>query len=42
MCNDCRVAFVWEEKFEPHAEQAQAQPRQNHMGLISLAKGEPN
>jgi ferredoxin len=42
MCDDCRVAFVWEEKFEPHAEQAQAQPRQNHMGLISLAKGEPN
>jgi ferredoxin len=42
MCDDCRVAFVWEEKFEPHAEQAQAQPRQNHIGLVSLAKGEPS
>lgn len=39
MCDDCRVAFVLEEKFEPHAVQEQDQPPQNRNGLISLAKG---
>ena len=40
MCDDCRVAFVLEEKFEPHAVQEQDQTRQNRTCLISLAKGE--
>ena len=39
MCDDCRVAFVWEENFDPHAVQEQDQPRQNRIGLISSAKG---
>ncbi|MEA3072524.1 MAG: hypothetical protein QOD29_3970 [Alphaproteobacteria bacterium] len=39
MCDDCRVAFVLEEKFEPHAVQEQDQPLQKRIGLISLAKG---
>ncbi|HUO00769.1 MAG TPA: 4Fe-4S binding protein [Bradyrhizobium sp.] len=29
MCSDCRVAFVWEEKFDPHAAQVPAHDRQN-------------
>jgi len=40
MCDDCRVAFMCEENFDPHAVQEQDQPRQNRIGLISLAKGE--
>jgi ferredoxin len=40
MCDDCRVAFVWEENFDPHAAQGHDQPRQNRIGLISSAKGE--
>jgi ferredoxin len=42
MCDDCRVAFVFEEKFDPHAVQEQDQPRQNRIGAISLTKGERN
>jgi hypothetical protein len=40
MCDDCRVAFAWEENFDPHAAQEQDQPRQNRIGRISVAKGE--
>lgn len=29
MCSDCRVTFVWEEKFDPHAAQGQVRPRRN-------------
>src|SRR5947207_4355171 len=38
MCDDCRVAVMCEEKFDPHAVQEQDQPRQDRIGL--LAKGE--
>jgi ferredoxin len=44
MCDDCRVAFVWEEKFDPHAirfsemaDGEEAPP--DHIDLVSLAKG---
>jgi ferredoxin len=40
MCDDCRVAFVWEEKFNPHATQGQVPSREHPIDLVSLAKGE--
>jgi hypothetical protein len=45
MCGDCRVAFVWKEKFDPHvtprraiAEEVKAPP--DKIDLVALAKGE--
>ena len=44
MCGDCRVAFVWQEKFDPHvpggfaAEEVKAPT--DKIDLVALAKGE--
>jgi ferredoxin len=40
MCDDCRVAFVWEEKFDPHSAQEQDQPAQKRIRPASSGKGE--
>jgi ferredoxin len=45
MCEDCRVAFVWQEKFDPHATPKrfaadEVQTPADKIDLVALAKGE--
>ena len=40
MCDDCRVAFVWEDKLDPHAVTGPVRSRQNRVTRFST-KGEP-
>lgn len=39
MCEDCRVAFVWEDKLEPHAVQGRVRSRQSDLGAASPVNG---
>jgi hypothetical protein len=39
MCDDCRVAFAWEDKLDPHGVTGPVRSRQNHVARVP-AKGE--